>query len=507
MNLSATELARRTDDSSVFRHDAVRLSLVIGPLVSKDGHELTVRGELSVRLVERDADIELFKEQLLATDASVTVDTIRQRLLPALETTLRTFAAQHDAEAAIGQRAMVSHLTLERANEFGFACGLEFIPPADVSIACPSLDAKRAAERVQRDQIDHLDRAAQVLQHTRSLGTTDGLRPDEQATLLQLLLRATPAQKSLIAAGANLIELNPATGETRVLETPKEIGPLRCVGHSGQLLVGGQHGVAISSPLPCNHGRGLGWGSSSSANVQALPPTLACEYSGEGAVFLHGQSTERGINSVAIDSVSGTIVAAHSEFGLLRWSIEDRQPLPSLPTDAPARFLAAIDERILFAAGDRVMLLAGDAVQPVHQADGQILAIEVSVDSVWIVRENGVVERLSRSDLSVRGSFRRSTRLQAAALIEVQGMTAIALAGESGPVDIVSTSGAPMLELHSPQMGLRMLCACGPQVVGISADRQTAVIWEIDKPANPARSVNLVARHGHRAVDICCAPL
>ncbi len=472
MQLTATELAKRTADGSVYRHDAVRLSVVVGPLISRDGHELNVRGDVSVRLVERDADLELFKEQLLAGDSVVSVDTVRQRLLPALETTLRTFAAQHDAESAIGQRAMVSQLVLERANEFGFACGLEFVPPANVTIACPSLDAKRAAERVQRDQIDRLDRAAQVLKHTRDLGTTDGLRPDEQATLLQLLLRSATARSCLIAAGANLIELNPANGETRVVQTTEAIGPLRSVvRQGGDLLLGGQHGASVGShPL-----------------------------------YLHGRSSERGINSVAIDGVSGTLVAAHSEFGLLRWKLEDREPLSAIPTDAPARHLTTLDERILFAVGDRMMRLAGDEVSAVYQQEGAILAIELTADSVWLVRENGVVERVSRSDLSKRSEFRRSTRLQAVALIEVQGMTALALAGESGPVEIVSTAGAPMLELHSPQVALRMLCACGPQVVGISADRQTAVIWEIDRPGAPARSINLVARHGHRAADICCS--
>lgn len=469
MQLTPNELARRTVDGSVFRHDAVGMSVVVGPVVSRDGHEMTITGRLSVRIVERDADLELFKEQLLASNDVVTIDTVRTRLLSGLETTLSAFAAAHDAETAVGKRTTVAELILERANEIGFACGLECVPPADASVDCPSLEARRAAERIDKDQAARLDRAAKAIEHAKSLGSADGLRPEDQATLLQLLMRGTPARHAIIAAGENVVRLDPTTGDTTA-DPIRGIGLVRSVAAIGdRACVGGQSGVRI-----------------------------------DDRVYALASNSQRGINSIAIDQTSHTLVAAHSELGLLRWNIESAEPMASVTNVVSPRFLTAIDERILFASADQLMRLDGDRAGEVHRASGEIINIHLTRDAVWVVCENGAVERLNRSDLRVRSGFRRSTKLCASTVIEVQGMSAIVLAGESGPMDVLSTSGAPLLELHGRFQALRMLCACGPSVVGISADRQSAVVWSADRPHEPTRVINLVARHGHRATDICC---
>ncbi len=470
MQLASNELARRTSEGSAFRHDTVGMSIIVGQLVSRDGHELTVRCDLSVRLVERDADLELFKEQLLSHHPAVTIDTIRTRLIPSLETTLRTFASSHDAETAIGQRALVSQLIIERANEVGFSCGLEFVPPIDATITCPSLEAKRAAERIEQDQAERLGRAAKVLQHARELGTSDGLRPDEQATLLQLLIRNAPPARVLIAAGSNLIELDAKTGETRPLPCP-DIGALRCVKMIDDLVcVGGQRGVAIAD-----------------------------------RVYRFETASQRGINSVTIDRFNNRIIAAHGELGILDWDRDSDAIGQQIVIEGEPRNLTTLDDRIMFSIGDRLARLDISRVENVVTRAGLIVAILTSDDSVWVIRNDGNTDCLSRGDLRVIHHFKRSSKLLAAALIQVEGLTALALAGDAGPVEIVSKTGLPLLELHSAHQSLRMICHAGSHVVGISADRQNAVVWDIAQPASPAWTINLVARHGHRAADICSA--
>jgi hypothetical protein len=474
MNLAPNELARRTDTGAIYRHDPLPMTFTVGPVVSRDGHEASLRAHLSVRLVERDADIELFKEQLLGDKPAVTIDIIRQHLIPLLESGVRTFAQQHDAEPLIQQQNTVLQLVLERANEFGFARGLEFVPPADGVLICPALQTQRAAMRIERERSEQVERAASIVERAKSISGVEALRADEQATLLQLLIRQTEPRDAMIAAGRYLIRLETDSGQTQAVSVPDEIGPLRSaqVDPVGRLLLGGQSGVAIDD------------------NVYPI----------------HAP-TERGINSVAIDP-AGMVVAAHSELGLLRWDLRSAQSLDAIPlAGAPARHLVAIDDRMVFSAGERVLRLDGDRVVDCHQSSGQVIAIQPLGEVVWVIRNNGACDPLPRSTLiGSRAGFRRSQSLTAADLIEVQGLRGLVLAGETGPVELVSVAGAPLLELHGPHRSLRMICVCGQAIVGITADRQLAIVWQIDRPNQPAHVINLVARHGHRASDICCAP-
>lgn len=474
MNLAPNELARRTDAGAVYRHDPLPITLTLGPVVSRDGHDTSLRAHLSVRIVERDADIELFKEQLLASAHAVTIDILRQQLIPHLESGFRTFAQQHDAEPLMQQQNTVLQLVLERANEFGFARGLEFIPPVDGILICPALQTQRAALRIERERSEQVERAAAIVERAKSISGVEALRADEQATLLQLLIKQSEPRDAMIAAGRYVIRLQTDSGQTQAVSVPDEIGPLRSaqVDPVGRLLLGGQSGVAV-----------------------------------DDSVYPIYAPTERGINSVAIDP-AGILIAAHSERGLLRWDLRTAESLDAIPLpDAPARHLIAIDDRMVFSAAHRVMRLDGDRIVDCHHSTGQIIAIQPLGDVVWVMSDNGSCDPLPRSTLTGSNKgFRRSQTLTAGHLMEVQGLRGLVLAGESGPVDVVSTTGAPLLELHGPHRSLRMICVCGQAVVGISADRQLAIVWQVDRPHQPTHVINLVARHGHRASDICCAP-
>jgi hypothetical protein len=488
MILAPNELARRTQTGAAYRHEPLRLTLVVGPVVARDGHSVSANVSLSLRLVDREADLELFREQLLTSD-TVTIDSVRQRLTPPLATSFREFAQQHDASQCLGQRSTIAQLLFQRANEIGFACGLEFLPPVEADVHCPSLDAERAAEQLARQQAGRLGQAAEVLERLRSLGGAAQLRPDEQATLLELLLRNQKPCTARIVAGANLLACDPATGSTVKIELPSDIGPLRSVRHFAQggvsrTLVGGQRGVAVLFDRA---------GDSAPQNGD------------QSAVYLTQTANERGFNSVAIDAGSRTIIAAHGELGLVRWNVDDAQALAPVAVEGAPRFLTPIDERMLFAVGSDLMVVDAGAARVTLRGNAPILGVLNFSDCIVVVRDDGTVEQLDRGTLQVRHRFDRSTKLTAAAAMEVEGLQALLLAGESGPVECVSLAGQPLLELHSPHRGLRMLAVCGGQVAAVSADRQHLVIWDGWKPDAPARSVNIVARAGHRAADICCA--
>ncbi|HEY0009797.1 MAG TPA: SPFH domain-containing protein, partial [Tepidisphaeraceae bacterium] len=152
MQLAPGELARRTPDRVIYSHGPRTVSITLGPTITRDGHQLSLQCALTTHLVERDADLVLFNEQLLQDRSVVTLDSVRQHLAGPLATSLAEFAQQHDAATCLAQRATVSQLILKRANDIGFACGLEFLPPLEVQLRCPTLEAQQAAEQVARQQ-------------------------------------------------------------------------------------------------------------------------------------------------------------------------------------------------------------------------------------------------------------------------------------------------------------------------------------------------------------------
>ncbi|MBC7784754.1 MAG: hypothetical protein H7144_13030 [Burkholderiales bacterium] len=488
MSLAPHEIARRNGADHMLRHEAVPLAIEFRPIISRDGHEVIVSFESAMRLVDRAADVELFKEQMLAGHDSVTVDRVRQRLMPLLEGTLREFAAQHEAGSCGGFSATIEQLLLHRANEIGFGCGLEFIPPTRVAVHCPAIEARRVVEQVERhrhEQLDRqLDRAASILQRARQAGAVgvmgDALRADEQATLLQMLLRESAAVPVLVAAGSSLIRVEPHTAHTEPVNVPPGIGPLRSVqallSTSGTITaLGGRSGVAILTH-------------------DDLPPR----------VYTTDAQSDRGINSIAIDQRAGTLVAAHTELGLLRWDLTTAESLPTIAVLAPVRSLIAVGDRLYAAAGNNIIAVEDTSARIVHTGEGQIVSLLCTADSLWAIRQTGAVERLARSDPSQRlAGFDRSTQLQTAAMVQSEGLSVLALAGEFGPVELVSTAGTPLLELHSPFHGLRRLAHAGRFVIGVSADRQQLITWDTQHPAAPVRTSNILARFGNRIADIC----
>mgnify|MGYP005835637179 CR=1 FL=1 len=468
MKLSSHELAKRTNEGSVIRHDPIPLWLSLTPITARDGHDLVLEVRSSVRVVERDADIQLFKEQFLANESSVTLDTIRNRIVPGLHSTVQTFASTHDAEALIHQHSMLTQLLMQRANEIGFGWGIEFVPPVQVAIRSPTLESRRAIHRLDREKNERLNLTIQSLERVRKLGRFDTLSSEHQTTLLQLFVRDLPTGSVLIPAGPNLIQLDPSTGET-TSKSIEGIGPLRSVSrHSDQIYVGGQNGVWTAD-----------------------------------RVYRVESDSQRGINSVAIDPIEQLLVAGHTDLGLLRWNLETGQPLSGITDVSSPRFLIGLDDRILFACENRVMCLTGDRVRTVRECGQPILRLHLTSDSVWVIGSWGRIERLNRSDLGLREEWNRSATLTASEVMQIEGLTVLAVTGETGPVDLLSSYGAPLLELNGRFQSFRILCGCGRYMTGLSLDRQTVIIWDLTRPQEPVRSINLVARHGHRATDLC----
>lgn len=450
------------------RHDPVGMSLSLAPVTARDGHDLVLDIRLSVRVVERDADLELFKEQFLISEPVVTLETVRNRVLGGLHRTVQTFASAHDAEALIHQHSMVTQLLLQRANEIGFGWGIEFLPPVEVVMRSPTLESRRAIQRLDQEKNERLRLAIEGLEQARKIGRFDALPAEHQATLLELFVKNLHPRSLLIAAGPNLIQLDPRTGETTSRQI-EGIGPVRSISrHDNQIYIGGQNGVWTPD-----------------------------------RIYPFESDSPRGINSVAANRHGQMLIAAHSERGLLRWNMQTGETLSTVTNVASPRFLLGLDERVLLASENRVLCLDGNQIRTVRDCGQPILRLHQTIDSVWVVCRRGRIERLNRSDLTLHSEWDRSEILSASDVTEIEGLTVLAVASETGPVDLLSSSGAPLLELTGRFQSLRLLCACGRYMTGLSADRQTVVVWDLTRPQEPVRSLNLVARHGHRATDLC----
>jgi hypothetical protein len=473
MQLSPTEFARR-GVNGVYRDAAARLTLPILPVVTRDGHTLTAEVQASVLLVPRDADRALFDEQF--PGPLVTLDGVRQHVAPRLADAARVFAQQHDAQQCLDGRGAFAQLVLARLNEIGFACGLEFLPPLDVSLHCASLEAQRAAARVSAERLDALGRAADVIAKVKA-GDADALLPRDRGTALQLLLKQAPAQAAYVVAGPKLLRLTGGDAAPEAAAIEIDLGPLRSIRRAPvdggeRLVVGGQRGVAlIGDP--------------------AGPP----------AVYRLATASDRGFNSAAIDSHTRTLYAAHSEIGIARWNLDSAETMSPLAAPAAARWLTPLDERVLFAAGGAVCVADAGGVRTVAEGAGPIVGLHVLPEAVVVVRAGGTIEQLDRATLRPMTTARREGGFAVSAVVAAGGITALAVAAADVPIDVVSLAGELLLELHG-LAGVRMLACAGGRIFAVAADRQRVAVWQADRPEKPARVHAITAMVQHRVADI-----
>lgn len=474
------EFARRQGTTVLHRHEPASLSLTLNGLHTADHHTLGATFQSTVRLVERRADVLLFDEQLLGAKETVTLDDVRQLVLNPLRSTLETFAAQHDAAACLRQQATIETLLLQRCNAIGFGCGLEFSPPVELQLSSESLRASQLNAQVARERAEALDHAAQLAARLQQAGPAHGLPASEQAALLPLIMQqaAVTLVDVFVAAGDRLLCFDPATLTLESVTVPASIGLLRSVRRlriddTLRTAVGGQRGVWIA------------------------PTNDFAE-----AAYTQPAALARGMNSIAWQPASRELYASHGEVGLIAWSIDQPKAPRIIQTPPDARWVTTLDERLIFASGADLYACDGLHARLCERGTSSIVGLLPFEHEVWVVRDDGSVDTIDRGTLTRTGARRFSRAIEAAAAVTNAGLRAAVIAGDDGDLECVAAGGQVLARYPAALGAIRMLTLAAGRIVGVSNDRASLVVWDASNPAAEPKSINVLARTGHRIADL-----
>ena len=475
-------LADRSLTPPRYSHAPHALSLSLPDLISADGHRVSIVVSITLRLLERAADVAVFNEHFTAGER-IALDDVRQYLAEAMRPAAESQIAAKDAADWLTDTAALQAALLGRLNAIGFACGLEFLPPTTVQTRSDSLAADRLAAATAQRQAAALERAAELRERI-GRGEAGNLSAPQLADLLPAMLQSESHQPAsfFLAAGPGVIDVTASPAAAVAVAGHATIGPLRStrvftVSGRPTLGMGGQRGVALVDL------------------TGATPPQ---------SFTLDQLASDRGFNAIAFDPVLGQLIATHGEIGIVRWTIAGNAP--PLVTPLPgARLLLRLDDRLLLASGRDLIAVSGPPktiAQNDAQGDAPVVALLDLDESAAVVRGNGQVARLDRTTLRPVEQFRHSSPVRCAAVLRVAGVRLMLLGTESGIVDIVTFAGQPVGNIR-PRAGVSLLATSGATIAVLSSDRSTL---ELFAGGAASATINLVARFGHRATDLVAAP-
>src|SRR5205085_10236474 len=137
-------------------------------LIARDGHSLRGVMGISIRAIDRPAELQLLEESLMDGAAAVTLRMVQahfeQRLRAAAADAVRAAAAE-ELLADVG-RNHLSEILLAAARRIAFASGLEVLPPCQIELDSPSL-ARQRIEQMQR-QAEQQRQAGRLEQFQRT---------------------------------------------------------------------------------------------------------------------------------------------------------------------------------------------------------------------------------------------------------------------------------------------------------------------------------------------------
>jgi hypothetical protein len=366
------------------------------------------------------------------------------------------------------------------------------------------LSREREASRVA-GQTEHLRRAAELYREFAALRQEfPGVSPG------QLIERFTPADRgsvldSLLLAGSNpsasatlwavagpyLVRMTLSDDEIppQLIALPPTLGPLRSVRPAEldgkpALLAGARAGVfAIDASRP-------------DSAVGSLDPDL---------------TSELGFNSAVVLEEAGTLVAGHTDGGVVTWTLgaPDRPSTMRRELGRPTmksgpKYLAAIDgKNVALAVGSEIAIVGSgdDRLLPIASPSPVVAILPTEVQLI-VVHEDGTIFTVDRSTREVGEKSAFPGRYTAATSVPFLGVGRLLLGCEEGSAECVSLDDALLTRYASPHRGFRALSATADWVAGVTADRQRLVLWRTWNPAKPVREIHLAALTRHRIADI-----
>jgi hypothetical protein len=533
MSLHTSEIARREGSDVQLRPEPLRIQWSFDDLVASDGHALRGTFAAAVRALPHAAERRMLEEVFLTGAArSVTADRVAQHFHSAFRAAAAKACESRPAADWLhnGSMSAVVDALKSAGQRVAFSCGLELLPPFDLSLDSPTLEQQRLesmqrslAEQRHAGQLEHVQRSAELLRQFNAIRESapqlspgeilSQLTPSDQAPLLQTLLLASAKEQPTTAlyavAGSNLLTINPQKSppQTDVTPLPATLGPLRSVQRTadGALLVGARSGV--------------------------FRTMTAADPQSDWLPYADSEITSPlGFNAAIL--WNDTIVATHSEAGVVAWKLnQPDHPLLALrPADlndaSPKNLCALDDHRLVISTSDSLLLLSrakGTAAVGSASADApaarsettpfaitplptnagaEIVAILPEPNRLTLVFNSGLLQLRDRDTLSLIRQERRSGPLCTAALLPWLGSTRLLLATEAGPIFCLSWDDELITQFLSPHRELRALAAAHDVIAALSADRQRLFLWQTWSPRAPIADLYLPSIARHRAADV-----
>lgn len=532
MALLENELARRGEkDGVVVRAVPLRVRWDLAELVSADGHELRCTFACSVRATEGATDREMLREVLLDGRRSVMAEDVAEHFAPALRSAAAKLAATRDAADWVSGEsdgAMIDGLRAS-AKSIAFGCGLELLAPFEAHLQSPSYERQKLeamqqklAEQRAAGQIEHVQRAAELLRHFEGLRRSapelspgkilEQLSPSDRGSMLQTLLLASAkqetAQRLWAVAGPYLVHVDAHASppQTALHTLPPGLGPLRSVqpavvNDERVLLVGARGGFLLVNPdVP------------GEAESYAAP----------------GIESQLGFNRIVYWGPGKGFWGTHGEGGLVGWMPGERaEPSRAIPLGAMAlaqppaastsismtvaaqgpRNLTVLDDRhLIFTIGGGLYIFDGHQTSPLASGGGgDVLVIVAGGKQVFVVYEDSTVCTLDPMTRQVECIQRRGVQLRAAGGLPWLGSTRLLLAADQGPIDCIGSDDPLVTQYASPYRGMRVVKGSLDLVAAVSPDRQRLVLWNSWDGRRPLAELYLGGLTRHRVADVAFA--
>jgi hypothetical protein len=511
MALSGHEIARRVSGRTEVRADAVRARFRLQSIAAADAHLIEATLSCGVVALNRPVELKMLTEVFLSDRDIAGIEEVVTHFTPALRDAAARAVEKHPAAHWLDDAGRGELLDALRAaaKPVAFNCGIDLLPPFDVSLASPTRQREKL-ESIQRElverrvtgQAEHMQRAAGLLKQFQSLREAapalspgqvlDQVSPADRGSMLETLLLASASgtQQTLWAvAGPNLLKIDPRTQPpaTQIIPLPTDLGPLRSVqgaeiDGAPMLLIGAQSGVMLVDP----------------------------QHPADARRFADREVTSAlGFNSVAMSA--STIWATHGEAGAVAWHLDapDRPAFtirPQAGGEGPRNAVSLDDGRILYSAGATVFTAdRAGKVESIGSGDGGVIFIGVDERNVTIARASGLVEQWDRSYLSRLGVAQRCGEATAAGMLPWLGSARLLLATADGPICCVGADDSLVTQYASSHRGLRALAAAADVVAALSADRQRIILWKSWDGRQPSAEIHVTSIARHRVADVCFA--
>jgi len=445
--------AARVEEGMLLIRDAPFESrLVFDELPCSDGTRFRLEVSLLVRLSRDSEDVEGLLSEVLGSRSSLDRTQLERRLEALLKPYVKEALCAMEPEAlffgAEGERALSAALE-EGAKEASFRWGLTLEQIVASRFGGEALAARARARREAAEKAAEIERLKRSgLDTAEALAVSVGLRKSGLTRAVRLFLAAGDKVVSLPAQALAEGRLAPDAVDCDV--------PVRSVrllrrNETHALLAGTPRGVLLLDA-----------------------DTLRIE-----ATFSYGD-TRHGFNSMVLSGDS--LLASHSDHGLLRWNASRPQDAPEKVFSRPARAVAIHDGEVYFAS-DRKAMRLGSPAEELFSASGRLTCMTPHHGGLICGGEDG---RLYFFDLrkETLGQVSLGAKIYSVAVAELSVGDSVLVGMRAEGLRAVSLL-ARRIEHFACGERIRWTSGASDLIFGVSYGLRSLYVWRQDRPAHP----------------------